>query len=231
MTITVKPDDGFKLDDLTVIDKNRNELKLTGKGGGTYTFTMPSSRVEVKATFVKEIKVSLFDDVATDAYYYEAVKWAAEQGITGGIGNGLFGPNQPCTRAQIVTFLWRAAGSPDPKGMSSFADVSADSYYAKAVAWAVENGITAGTGEGKFSPNAACTRAQAVTFLARALNAKVDSKAEFSDVPADSYFAEAVAWAAANGVTTGIGGGLFGPNNDCTRGQIVTFLYRAYMSE
>ena len=231
VTITVKPDDGFKLDDLTVSDKNGNERKLTDKGGGTYTFTMPSSRVEVKAAFVKEIKVSLFDDVATDAYYYEAVKWAAEQGITGGIGNGLFGPNQPCTRAQMVTFLWRAAGSPDPKGISSFADVSADSYYAKAVAWAVENGITAGTGEGKFSPNTTCTRAQAVTFLARALKAKVDSKAEFSDVPADSYFAEAVAWAAANGVTAGIGGGLFGPSNDCTRGQIVTFLYRAYMSE
>ena len=228
VTITVKPDDGYVLDDLTVTDKNGNDLKLTDKGNGKYTFTMPAGKVEVKASFAEEAETSPFADVATDAYYYEAVKWAAEQGITGGIGNNLFGPNQPCTRAQIVTFLWRAAGSPEPKDMSSFADVSTDSYYAKAVAWAVENGITSGTGDGKFSPDATCTRAQAVTFLARALNAKATSAAEFSDVPTDSYFAEAVAWAASNGVTAGIGGGLFGPNNDCTRAQIVTFLFRAY---
>ena len=228
VTITVKPDDGYVLDDLTVTDKNGNDLKLTDKGNGKYTFTMPAGKVEVKASFAEEAETSPFADVATNAYYYEAVKWAAEQGITGGIGNNLFGPNQPCTRAQIVTFLWRAAGSPEPKDMSSFADVSTDSYYAKAVAWAVENGITSGTGDGKFSPDATCTRAQAVTFLARALNAKATSAAEFSDVPTDSYFAEAVAWAASNGVTAGIGGGLFGPNNDCTRAQIVTFLFRAY---
>ena len=228
VTITVKPDDGYVLDDLTVTDKNGNDLKLTDKGNGKYTFTMPAGKVEVKASFAEETETSPFADVATNAYYYEAVKWAAEQGITGGIGNNLFGPNQPCTRAQIVTFLWRAAGSPEPKDMSSFADVSTDSYYAKAVAWAVENGITSGTGDGKFSPDATCTRAQAVTFLARALNAKATSAAEFSDVPTDSYFAEAVAWAASNGVTAGIGGGLFGPNNDCTRAQIVTFLFRAY---
>ena len=228
VTITVKPDDGYVLDDLTVTDKNGNDLKLTDKGNGKYTFTMPAGKVEVKASFAEEAETSPFADVATNAYYYEAVKWAAEQGITGGIGNNLFGPNQPCTRAQIVTFLWRAAGSPEPKDMSSFADVSTDSYYAKAVAWAVENGITSGTGDGKFSPDATCTRAQAVTFLARALNAKATSAAEFSDVPTDSYFAEAVAWAASNGVTAGIGGGLFGPNNDCTRAQIATFLFRAY---
>ena len=228
VTITVKPDDGYVLDDLTVTDKNGNDLKLTDKGNGKYTFTMPAGKVEVKASFAEEAETSPFADVATNAYYYEAVKWAVEQGITGGIGNNLFGPNQPCTRAQIVTFLWRAAGSPEPKDMSSFADVSTDSYYAKAVAWAVENGITSGTGDGKFSPDATCTRAQAVTFLARALNAKATSAAEFSDVPTDSYFAEAVAWAASNGVTAGIGGGLFGPNNDCTRAQIVTFLFRAY---
>ena len=228
MTITVKPNDGYVLDDLAVTDKNGNDLKLTDKGNGKYTFTMPAGKVEVKASFAEEAETSPFADVATNAYYYEAVKWAAEQGITGGIGNNLFGPNQPCTRAQIVTFLWRAAGSPEPKDMSSFADVSTDSYYAKAVAWAVENGITSGTGDGKFSPDATCTRAQAVMFLARALNAKATSAAEFSDVPTDSYFAEAVAWAASNGVTAGIGGGLFGPNNDCTRAQIVTFLFRAY---
>ena len=231
VTITVKPDDGFKLDDLTVIDKNGNELKLTDKGNGKYTFTMPASKVEIKATFAKEVETSPFSDVSTSAYYYEAVKWAQEKGITGGIGNGLFGPNQPCTRAQIVTFLWRAAGSPEPKTMSSFADVSTDAYYAKAVAWAVENGITTGTGDGKFSPDATCTRAQSVTFLFRAIGKLVDSKAEFSDVLTDSYYANAVAWAVENGVTNGIGDGLFGPNNSCTRAQIVTFLYRTYQSK
>ena len=231
VTITVKPDDGFKLDDLTVTDKNGNELKLTDKGNGKYTFTMPASKVEIKATFVKEVETSPFSDVSTSAYYYEAVKWAQEKGITGGIGNGLFGPNQPCTRAQIVTFLWRAAGSPEPKTMSSFADVSMDAYYAKAVAWAVENGITTGTGDGKFSPDATCTRAQSVTFLFRAIGKLVDSKAEFSDVLTDSYYANAVAWAVENGVTNGIGDGLFGPDNSCTRAQIVTFLFRAYQGK
>ena len=231
VTITAKPDSGYQLDDLTVTDKNGNELKLTDKGNGKYTFTMPASKVEIKATFAKEVETSPFSDVPTSAYYYEAVKWAQEKGITGGIGNGLFGPNQPCTRAQIVTFLWRAAGSPEPKAMSSFADVSMDAYYAKAVAWAVENGITTGTGDGKFSPDATCTRAQSVTFLFRAIGKLVDSKAEFSDVLTDSYYANAVAWAVENGVTNGIGGGLFGPNNSCTRAQIVTFLFRAYQGK
>ena len=231
VTITVKPDSGYQLDDLTVTDKNGKELKLTDKGNGKYTFTMPASKVEIKATFVKEVETSPFSDVSTSAYYYEAVKWAQEKGITGGIGNGLFGPNQPCTRAQIVTFLWRAAGSPEPKAMSSFADVSTDAYYAKAVAWAVENGITTGTGDGKFSPDATCTRAQSVTFLFRAIGKLVDSKAEFSDVLTDSYYANAVAWAVENGVTNGIGDGLFGPDNSCTRAQIVTFLFRAYQGK
>ena len=231
VTITAKPDSGYQLDDLTVTDKNGKELKLTDKGNGKYTFTMPASKVEVNATFVKEVETSPFSDVSTSAYYYEAVKWAQEKGITGGIGNGLFGPNQPCTRAQIVTFLWRAAGSPEPKAMSSFADVSTDAYYAKAVAWAVENGITTGTGDGKFSPDATCTRAQSVTFLFRAIGKLVDSKAEFSDVLTDSYYANAVAWAVENGVTNGIGDGLFGPDNSCTRAQIVTFLYRTYQGK
>ena len=231
VTITAKPDSGYQLDDLTVTDKNGKELKLTDKGNGKYTFTMPASKVEVNATFVKEVEISPFSDVSTSAYYYEAVKWAQEKGITGGIGNGLFGPNQPCTRAQIVTFLWRAAGSSEPKSMSSFSDVSADSYYAKAVAWAVENGITTGTGDGKFSPDATCTRAQSVTFLFRAIGKLVDSKAEFSDVLTNSYYANAVAWAVENGVTNGIGDGLFGPDNSCTRAQIVTFLFRAYQGK
>lgn len=176
--------------------------------------------------------LNFFYDVPNDAYYYEAVKWAAENGITGGVGNSLFAPNQPCTRAQIVTFLWRAAGSPEPKNMSNFSDVPADSYYAKAVAWAVENGITGGTGDGKFSPDAACTRAQAVTFLYRASGAPaVSGNAAFSDVAANAYYAAAVKWAEKNGITGGIGGGLFGSDNNCTRAQIVTFLYRSYQSK
>ena len=231
VTITVKPDSGYQLDDLTVTDKNGDKLKLTDKGSGEYTFTMPASKVEVNAAFAKEAETSLFSDVPTNAYYCEAVKWAQEKSITGGIGNGLFGPNQPCTRAQIVAFLWRAAGSPEPKSMSSFADVSASSYYAKAVAWAVENGITTGTGNGKFSPDATCTRAQSVTFLYRVLGKLAGSKVTFSDVPADSYYADAVAWAVENGVTKGIGNGLFGPGNSCTRAQIVTLLYRAYQGK
>lgn len=232
VTITAKPDSGYQLDDLTVTDKNGKELKLTDKGNGKYTFTMPASKVEIKATFVKEVETSPFSDVSTSAYYYEAVKWAQEKGITGGIGNGLFGPNQPCTRAQIVTFLWRAAGSPEPKSMSSFSDVSADSYYAKAVAWAVENGITTGTGDGKFSPDATCTREQAVAFLYRASGSPaVSGGSAFSDVAANAYYADAVAWAEKNGVTGGIGGGLFGSRNTCTRAQIVTFLYRAYQGK
>lgn len=232
VTITVKPDDGFKLDDLTVTDKNGKELKLTDKGNGKYTFTMPASKVTVSATFAPEkTAADYFADVPANSYYADAVLWAAKNGITGGIGNGLFGPNQPCTRAQIVTFLWRAAGSPEPKAMSSFADVSTDAYYAKAVAWAVENGITTGTGDGKFSPDATCTRAQSVTFLFRAIGKLVDSKAEFSDVLTDSYYANAVAWAVENGVTNGIGDGLFGPDNSCTRAQIVTFLFRAYQGK
>ena len=230
VTVTVKPDSGYVLETLTVTDKNGNELTLKDKGNGKYTFTMPAGKVEVKATFMEDNSMlNFFYDVPNNAYFYEAVKWAVENGITTGVGNDLFAPEQPCTRAQIVTFLWRAAGSPEPKGAASgMTDVVSGGYYEKAVAWAIENGITTGTTTSTFSPDATCTRAQAVTFLARALKAKAASAAEFSDVPTDSYFADAVAWAAANGVTEGIGGGLFGSDNDCTRGQIVTFLYRAY---
>ena len=230
VTITVKPDSGYVLETISVTDKNGNDLKLTDKGNGKYTFTMPASKVEIKATFMEDNSVlNFFYDVPNDAYYFEAVKWAAENGITGGVGNSLFAPNQPCTRAQIVTFLWRAAGSPVVNyAMDLSSDVAEDVYYAEAVRWALSEGITTGTGESSFSPDATCTRAQAVTFLARALNANASGKAEFGDVPTDSYFAEAVAWAAANGVTEGVGGGLFGSDNSCTRGQIVTFLYRAY---
>lgn len=230
VTVTVKPDSGYVLETLTVTDKNGNELTLKDKGNGKYTFTMPAGKVEVKATFMEDNSMlNFFYDVPNNAYFYEAVKWAVKNGITTGVGDNLFAPEQPCTRAQIVTFLWRAAGSPEPKGAASgMSDVVSGSYYEKAVAWAIENGITTGTTTSTFSPDATCTRAQAVTFLARALKAKAASAAEFSDVPTGSYFADAVAWAAANGVTEGIGGGLFGSDNDCTRGQIVTFLYRAY---
>jgi len=228
VTITVKPDRGYQLDDLAVTDKNGKELKLTDKGNGKYIFTMPSGKVKINATFTKEAEPSPFSDVSTSAYYYEAVKWAQEKGITGGIGNGLFGPNQPCTRGQIVTFLWRAAGSPVVNYAMNMTDVAEDAYYGEAVRWALSEGITTGTGDGKFSPDATCNRAQSVTFLFRAIGKIVDSKAEFSDVLADSYYANAVAWAVENGITNGIGDGMFGPDNSCTRAQIVTFLFRAY---
>ena len=228
VTVTVTPDAGYQLDKLTITDKNGKELKLTDKGDGQYTFTMPDGKVEVKAVFVKKVETRPFVDVSADAYYNQAVRWAQEKGITDGISSDLFGPKQPCTRSQIVTFLWRAAGSPEPKSTAEgMTDVVPGSYYAKAVAWAVENGITSGTAEGTFSPDATCTRAQAVTFLARAQNAKATGKTAFSDVPSDSYFADAVAWAQANGVTTGTSETTFSPDNDCTRAQIVTFLYRA----
>ena len=227
VTITVKPDKGYELDTLKVLDKDGDKVKITEKKG-KYTFTMPASKVTIKGKFVEEAPEQIFADVPVDAYCYEAVKWAASEGITGGIGNNLFAPGLPCTRGQIVTFLWRAAGSPAPKSMSSFADVAEDAYYAKAVAWAVENGITGGTGNGKFSPDATCTRAQAVTFLYRASGSPaVSGSAAFSDVAADAYYASAVKWAEKNGITGGIGGGLFGSGNNCTRGQIVTFLYRS----
>ena len=228
VTVTLTPDEGYELESLTVTDSRGNELTLTDKGDGRYTFTMPARRVEIKASFVETVEVSPFADVAIDAYCYEAVKWAVKNGITDGVGNDRFAPEQSCTRAQIVTFLWRAAGSPVVNYAMDLSDVAEDAYYGEAVRWALSEGITTGTGESSFSPDATCTRAQAVTFLARALNANASGKAEFGDVPTDSYFAEAVAWAAANGVTEGVGGGLFGSDNSCTRGQIVTFLYRAY---
>ena len=231
VTVTVTPDSGYKLGELVVTDKDGKKLELTDKGNGQYTFTMPSGKVEVAAEFVKEVEVSPFADVEMDAYYYDAVKWAVEKGVTNGVSETLFGPDQACTRAQIVTFLWRAAGSPEPKSGSSFADVAADAYYAKAVAWAVENGITKGTSETTFHPDESCTRAQGVTFLYRALGKLAAAQAGFTDVAADSYYADAVNWAAENGVTKGISETLFGPDGSCTRAQIVTFLYRAYQGK
>ena len=233
VTITVKPDPGYELGDIKVIDQNGKEVQLADKGNGQYSFTMPAGKVEIKADFVAQTADSTFADVPTDAYYYEAVKWAAEKGITGGIGDNLFAPNQSCTRAQIVTFLWRAAGSPEPKSTNHpFTDVPSGSYYEKAVAWAVENGITEGMSDTTFSPNTTCTRAQSVAFLYRAAGSPaVSGSTAFTDVPANSYYANAAAWAEQNGITGGIGNGQFGPHNDCTRAQIVTFLYRLYGSK
>ena len=229
VTITVKPDSGYQLETLAVTDHRGNALKLTDQGNGTYTFTMPSGQVDVKATFTQAAdETSPFDDVSKDDYYYDAVKWAADSGITGGVGGSLFGSDQSCTRAQIITFLWRAAGSPEPKGAADMTDVPQDAYYAKAVAWAMENGITSGTGADRFSPHAACTRAQGMTFLFRSSKASASGTPAFQDVAADAYYAQAVKWAADNGITSGIGGGLFDPDNGCTRAQIVTFLWKLY---
>ena len=231
ITVTVIPDKGYTLETLTVTDKNGNELKLTEENG-KYTFTMPASKVTVKATFMEDNSMlNFFVDVPADAYYYDAVLWAAKNGITGGTSTTTFSPDADCTRAQIVTFLWRAAGSPAPKSSENpFTDLRADAYYYDAVLWAVEQGITSGTGDGKFSPEAVCTRSQSVTFLYRTAGSpKVSGNASFSDVTAGSYYADAVAWAEQNGVTGGIGGGLFGSDNDCARGQIVTFLYRFFV--
>ena len=229
ITLTVDPDKGYVLDTLTVLDGKDKDLKMTEKNG-KFTFTMPASKVTVEGSFKEEFPdfPNPFSDIAPSDFCCDAVMWAVAKDITNGIGNYTFAPNQPCTRAQIVTFLWRAAGSPAPKSASNFTDVPADAYYAKAVAWAVENGITGGTGDGKFSPDATCTRAQAVTFLYRASGSPaVSGNAAFTDVAADAYYAAAVTWAEKNGITGGIGGGLFGSGQSCTRGQIVTFLYRA----
>ena len=234
VTITVKPDSGYVLETISVTDKNGNDLKLTDKGGGKYTFTMPASKVEVKATFMEGNSVlNFFYDVPNDAYYYEAIKWAAENGVTGGIGNGLFGPNQPCTRAQIVTFLWRAAGSPVVNYLMPFTDVDEGAYYAEAVRWAASCGIVTGLTETTFGTNGVCTRAQAATMIYRYAQAQGKGftgawmfHLPFTDVPEWAY--ESVAWCYMNGVTTGVNETAFAPGNDCTRAQIVTFLWRAF---
>ena len=228
VTITAVPDKGYTLESLTVLDKDGKALELTDKGGGKYTFVMPAGKITVKAVFMDDnTMLNFFTDVHAEDYYYDAVLWAAQKGITGGIGDSLFAPNQSCTRAQIVTFLWRAAGSPEPKALSSFADVPANAYYAKAVAWAVENGITNGTTDTTFGPDETCTRAHGVTFLYRAAGTNTASgNSNFADVDANAYYASAVKWAVDNGITNGIGSSLFGPDSNCTRAQIVTFIYR-----
>ena len=234
VTITVKPDSGYVLETISVTDKNGNDLKLTDKGGGKYTFTMPASKVEIKATFMEDNSVlNFFYGVPNDAYYYEAVKWAAENGITGGVGNSLFAPNQPCTRAQIVTFLWRAAGSPVVNYLMPFTDVDEGAYYAEAVRWAASTGIVTGLTETTFGTDSVCTRAQAAAMIYRYAQAQGKGftgawmfHLPFTDVPEWAY--ESVAWCYMNSVTTGVSETSFAPGNDCTRAQIVTFLWRAF---
>ena len=226
VTITVEPERHYEVDEVIVRDSKGKQLAVKDNGDGTYTFEMPADKVTVEPTFTW---VNPFADVANSAYYVDAVEWMLKREVTQGTTETTFSPNLNCTRAQIVTFLWRAAGSPEPKGTVGFADVSAGSYYAKAVAWAVENGITGGTGNGLFSPDATCTRAQSAAFLYRAAGSPaVNGSAGFSDVAADAYYAQAVAWAKEHGITDGIGGGLFGSANDCTRAQIAAFLWRLY---
>ena len=231
VTLTVDPDKGYVLDSLTVLDGKDKERKLTDKGDGKYSFIMPADKVTVEASFKEEFPdlPNSFSDLAPSDFCYDAVMWAVGRDITGGIGNYTFGPNLPCTRAQAVTFLWRAAGSPEPETRAMpFTDVPVGSYYYDAVLWAVENGITKGTSDTRFSPDDTCTRAQIVTFLWRAGGSPATSgNSAFTDVAADAYYAAAVIWAEKNDITGGIGGGLFGSNNDCTRGQIVTFIYRS----
>ena len=197
VTITATPDKGYTLESLTVLDKDGKALELTDKDGGKYTFVMPAGKVTVKAVFMDDnTMLNFFTDVHAEDYYYDAVLWAAQKGITGGMSDTLFAPNAACTRAQIVTFLWRAAGSPEPKQLSTFGDVPADAYYAKAVAWAVENGITDGTSDTTFAPGTICTRAHGVTFLSRAAKANTASgNSNFADVDANAYYASAVKWA------------------------------------
>ncbi|OUQ77703.1 S-layer homology domain-containing protein [Flavonifractor sp. An100] len=229
VTITVKPNEGYELDELIVTDRNGDTIKLSQKDDNQYTFTMPSIRATVEATFqkVEESSALDFTDVPTSAYYYDAVKWAVENGITSGTSATTFSPDAGCTRGQVVTFLWQAFGRPQPKSTQNpFTDISSDDYYYDAVLWAYEQGITSGATATTFAPNATCTRAQIVTFLWQAEgrpSAKADSS--FYDVATDAYYAQAVAWAVANDITSGTGTYTFSPDATCTRAQVVTFLY------
>ena len=229
VTLTTKPDEGYRLGSLTVTRRNGSEVTVRDEGNGKYTFTMPASAVTIEAIFVPIDPDALpFVDVPADAYYYDAVDWAVSNGITNGTSDTMFSPNNACTRAQMVTFLWRSAGSPEPSGSSNpFTDVAASAYYYDAVLWAVEQGITNGTTATTFSPNATVTRGQTVTFLWRFAGAPAVSGTSFADVAESAYYATAVAWAASEGITSGTTATTFSPNNPCTRAQIVTFLYRA----
>ena len=229
VTVTVMPDSGYVLETLTVTDKNGNELTLKDKGNGKYTFTMPRSRVTIEATFaeIEEEPDLFFVDVPTSAYYYDAVYWVAENGVTYGTSATTFSPDVIVSRAQMVTFLWRAHGSPAPRSsVNPFTDITSDMYYYDAVLWAVENGVTNGISATTFSPDATVTRAQAVTFQWRAAGSPAVSGSSFADVADSAYYAGAVSWAVANGVTNGTGGSNFSPDVGVSRAQAVTFLWR-----
>ncbi len=227
VTITVAPDAGYQLGSIQAVDEKGHVLPLTSTGNGVYQFTMPASKVIVSVTFEVKLQKDLFTDVAADAYYADAVTWAAAQQITTGVSATLFDPAGFCTRAQAVTFLWRAAGSPAPQSASTpFSDVTADSYYAEAVCWAVENGIVKGVRSDIFAPDQTCTRAQIVTFLWRANGSPAAQGVRFSDVPEQAFYAAAVKWAVSKRITDGIGNRLFAPGHQCTRAQIAVFLYR-----
>ena len=229
VTIVVKPDTGYTVETLTVKDASGKDVNLTRKSDTVYTFTMPGSKVNVAASFMEDNAIlNYFVDVPASAYYHDAVLWAVENGITSGTTATTFSPNMTCTRAQAVTFLWRAAGSPEPKNTGmAFTDIPATAYYYEAVLWAIEQGVTQGTSNTTFSPNATCTRAQIVTFLYRAEGSPAAAGHSFSDVNAADYYNAAVGWASDKGVTSGTGDDRFSPSADCTRAQIVTFLYRS----
>ena len=229
VTITLTPNTGYVVDTVTVTDSKGNTVTVSKTDDTHYTFTMPEGRVTVKATFKQADAPSStgFTDVAADAYYADAVKWAVEKGITNGLTATTFGPNNSCTRGQMVTFLWRAAGSPAATATNSFTDVASSEYYYDAVLWAVEKGITNGTSATTFSPNATVNRGQTVTFLYRyAESPAATGETSFTDVAADAYYANAVKWAVAEEITNGTSSTTFSPASNCTRGQIVTFLYR-----
>lgn len=234
VTIETVPNGGYTLEKIAVFDKNGREIKTDAQGGGRYTFLMPASEVTVAAVFAADDPAeSGFSDVSADAYHAAAVRWAVNAGITDGVGGNRFAPDESCTRAQIVMLLYRAAGSVEPKTASGFADVPADVYYAKAVAWAVENGITGGVGNNRFAPELTCTRAQTVAFLFRCAAASgtdavtlQELVGAYSDASQVSEYARAAFnWALAETVVQGSDGSLM-PNGDCSRAQIVTMLYR-----
>lgn len=229
VTITATPAAGYEVGSVIVTDKDGNEIAVTDAGNGKYTFIMPKGKVDVKVEFVaKQTEdTGRFVDVDSSAWYADAVNWAVEKGITAGTSATTFSPNAPCTRAQVVTFLWRAAGSPEATGSNPFTDVAEGSYYYDAVLWAVEKGITVGTSATTFSPDTVCTRAQIVTFLWRYEDSPAATgSSSFTDVAPGDWFYSAVNWAVSEGVTAGTGANAFSPNADCTRAQTVTFLYR-----
>ena len=243
VTVTATPGEGYKVGNVTVIDALGKAVKVTQNDDGTYTFTQPSSKVTITPVFVKEggepttpladpttppaDNDNPFADVKNGDYFYNPVLWAAKENITSGTTDTTFSPNESCTRGQTVTFLWRAAGSPEPTTtVNPFTDVKENDYFYKAVLWAYENGITQGTSVSEFSPSATVTRGQTVTFLYRSAGENTNGENPFTDVRAGDYYYDSVLWAYGNDITSGTSIATFSPNEDCLRGQIVTFLYR-----